>query len=58
MLLCIRHLQVGAVLVDRNGAVLGEGWNRMPRGCEGKFPWAATGQLEDTKHLYGETSII
>ncbi len=37
-LLASLSLQVGAVIVDSAGEkVLGEGWNKMPEGCE--FEW-------------------
>lgn len=48
-------LQVGAVVVDKDKEnVLGTGWNRMPKKCEGKFSWARDGAVEAGKHFYGE----
>ena len=56
ILLLITH-QVGAVIVDHSGKkVIGEGWNRMPFGCEKKFGWNrdCSGGILETKYPYGE----
>ena len=52
------YVQVGAVLV-KNGEVIAEGCNRMPRGCEDRFTWDSKEDkpLQDGKHLYGESSL-
>ena len=46
-------LKVGAVLVNPDGKVIGEGYNRMPRGCD-DFPWNREGDPLDTKYPYGQ----
>ena len=49
--------QVGAVLVNPDGDVVGKGWNRMPEGCEEMFQWDRdrnNESLDKGKHLYGE----
>ncbi|CAH1383198.1 unnamed protein product [Tenebrio molitor] len=46
--------QVGACVVDRQGNLIGSGYNGMPRGChDDEFPWGkgSTNTLEN-KHLY------
>ena len=52
--------QVGAIIVDRSGRVVGEGWNRMPAGCENRFGWNKDWRDEgvlETKYPYGESFI-
>jgi len=47
---------VGAVIVSM-GEVIGEGFNRMPLGCEDRLPWIENkpGEpLEKGKHPYGK----
>ncbi len=65
-LLASLSLQVGAVIVDSAGKkVLGEGWNRMPVGCENRFEWSRCNieltpedDLLKTKYLYGEVYVV
>ena len=46
---------MGAVIVDsKKENVLGTGWNRMPKGCEGKFSWARAVPIEEGKFFYGK----
>ncbi|XP_060729280.1 deoxycytidylate deaminase-like [Tachysurus vachellii] len=54
------NTKVGACIVNEEKKIVGVGFNRMPNGCEDKFPWAreATNRLEnklyrlETKHVY------
>ncbi len=46
--------QVGAIIVHSNGEILGEGWNRMPAGCEEKFSWDKGKDPLKMKYYYGE----
>ena len=65
-LLASLSLQVGAVIVDSAGEkVLGEGWNRMPVGCEDKFEWISCKieftpetDILKTKYPYGEVYVV
>ena len=51
-------MQVGAVIVcPKTKRVLGEGFNRMPPGCE-EFPWGEVGDILNTKFPYGELFVI
>ena len=52
--------QVGAIIVDSRGEkVLGEGWNRMPQGCEDRFAWAkGLNDILKTKYPYGKLRYI
>ena len=34
--------------------IIGEGWNRMPAGCEDRFGWGKGEQILKTKYPYGE----
>ncbi|XP_060727453.1 deoxycytidylate deaminase-like [Tachysurus vachellii] len=47
------NTKVGACVVNEEKKIVGVGFNRMPDGCEDKFPWAreATNRLEN-KHVY------
>ena len=44
----------------KDGRIIGRGWNRMPVGCEEKFPWEQkdTESLVDGKHLYGRLHTV
>ncbi|XP_047667854.1 deoxycytidylate deaminase-like [Tachysurus fulvidraco] len=47
------NTKVGACIVNEERKIVGVGFNKMPDGCEDKFPWArdAEDKLEN-KHLY------
>ncbi|XP_044252648.1 deoxycytidylate deaminase-like [Tribolium madens] len=46
--------QVGACVVDRQGNLIGSGYNGMPRGChDDEFPWGKRSENPlENKHLY------
>ncbi|KAK3554562.1 hypothetical protein QTP70_025486 [Hemibagrus guttatus] len=47
--------KVGACIVNEGGKIVGVGFNKMPDGCEGKFPWKHDTEDEDplnTKGMY------
>jgi len=45
--------QVGACLVDKDGRIIGTGYNGFPRGIPSDaLPWDKEGNPEDTKYLY------
>ena len=51
-------MQVGAIIVcPRTKKILGEGFNRMPPGCE-EFPWGEVGDILNTKFPYGELFVM
>ena len=52
-------MQVGAIIVDpKTKEVLGEGWNRMPKGCEDRFPMSkGDSNILKTKYPFGEINF-
>ena len=46
------NTQVGSVIVDENNVLVSMGYNGLPRGVEGNFPWNREGEFEDTKYPY------
>jgi dCMP deaminase len=52
----VKHLQVGACIVDGNNVILGIGYNGFPRGCrDDQLPWAKKSESNDilqTKYPY------
>jgi hypothetical protein len=55
-------LQVGAVIANPKISkrdVLGEGYNRMPLGCEERFGWnKGLTDILKTKYPYGEFCVL
>jgi hypothetical protein len=57
-------IQVGVVIANPDPDVtkrkiLGEGWNRMPVGCEGKFKWGkGVPDILKSKYPYGEFHVF
>ena len=51
----MNYAQVGALVVSKDKAILGEGWNRMPAGCEDRFTWSkGDDDVLKTKYPYGK----
>lgn len=51
--------QVGAIIVNPNtNTILGEGWNRMPAGCEERFGWSKGEDILKTKYPYGQYGTV
>lgn len=46
------NTQVGCVITDDRNVIVSIGYNGLPRGCDGDFPWAREGKFEDTKYPY------
>ncbi|WP_127942809.1 MULTISPECIES: cytidine/deoxycytidylate deaminase family protein [unclassified Mycoplasma] len=46
------NTQVGAVLVNEHNRVIGLGYNGMPKGMDGAFPWQKDGENAHTKYPY------
>ena len=47
------NTKVGACIVDKNGNIIGQGYNKFPNGCEDQFPWDREGNSSlDTKYPY------
>ncbi|CAL8329154.1 unnamed protein product [Lota lota] len=45
--------KVGACIVSQDNKVVGIGYNAMPNGCDGRFPWGKdAGNDLDKKHFY------
>ena len=45
--------QVGACIVSRDNIIISTGYNGMPKGCsDDEFPWARTGEENETKYPY------
>ncbi len=45
--------QVGACIVSPENIIISTGYNGMPKGCsDDDFPWARTGEENDTKYPY------
>lgn len=52
-------MQVGAIIIDsQTKEVLGEGWNRMPKGCEDRFAMSkGDSNVLKTKYPFGEINL-
>ena len=45
--------QVGACIVSEDNIIISTGYNGMPKGCsDDEFPWARTGEENETKYPY------
>ena len=45
--------QVGACIVSQDNIIISTGYNGMPKGCsDDEFPWARSGQENETKYPY------
>ncbi len=45
--------QVGACIVSQDNIIISTGYNGMPKGCsDDEFPWARTGEENETKYPY------
>ena len=45
--------QVGACIVSPENIIISTGYNGMPKGCsDDEFPWARTGEENETKYPY------
>ena len=47
------NTQVGACIVSPDNIIISTGYNGMPKGCsDDEFPWARSGQENETKYPY------
>ena len=47
------NTQVGACIVSEDNIIISTGYNGMPKGCsDDEFPWARSGQENETKYPY------
>ena len=60
LLLVARLYACTFVMLDpKEEKILGEGWNRMPKGCEDKFAWTkGVDDILKTKYHYGKSCCM